>query len=190
MRSNRTKWMAYNGLLLAVILVLTFVPNIGYIMIPPLPALTIIHVPVIIGGILFGYKSALFLSTAFGLSSLFVAATRGASAIDLLFINPLVSVLPRILFGLAIVVIYNVVKNLIKNKDIQVGITAFLSSLAHSIVVLTAIFISLGLQDGSLGVNTLTSIIGAIVFGSALAEAVLATLITVPVVKALRRIVD
>lgn len=190
MRTNNTKLIAYNGLLLAIILVLSLVPNIGYIMIPPLPALTFVHIPVIIGGILFGLKSAFFLSAAFGLSSMFVAATRGATPIDILFINPLVSVLPRILFGLAVVFVFIFVKRLVKNKDIQVGITAFVSSFIHSAVVLTAIFITLGLQEGSLGLNTITGILGAIVFGSALGEAVLAVLITVPVVKALRRVVN
>lgn len=188
MNRNRTKDLAYNGLLLAIILVLTIVPNIGFIQIPPL-ALTIIHIPVIIGAILFGFKSAIFLSLAFGVSSMFVAATRGAG-LDVLFINPLVSILPRLIFGLAIVFIYNALKRTGLHSAIQVGLTAFLSSLVHSAVVLFAMLTALGIQEGNLSLNTFTGALTTLVFAGVIGEAILATLISIPVVEAVRRVID
>ena len=85
----------------AVILILAFVPNVGFIQVLPGVAVTIIHIPVIIGAFILGWRENLFLGAIFGLSSLLVAATRPTSAFDLAFINPLVSVLPRMLFGVS-----------------------------------------------------------------------------------------
>ena len=188
MSRNQTKIIAYNGLLLAIILVLTIVPNIGFIQIPPL-SLTIIHIPVIIGAILFEFKSAIFLSLAFGVSSMFVAATRGAG-LDVLFINPLVSVLPRLLFGLAIYLIYTSIKRAVKSKSLQVGITAFVSSLIHSFLVLFAMYLATSLNEASFTSNAFTAIISSYLFLGAIGEAILATIISIPVVTAVRRVID
>lgn len=187
MRKNRTKWMTYNGLLAAIIVVMAMVPFLGFLTFGAV-AIQLISIPVIIGGILFGWKSATFLSLVFGLFSMFVAATRGGAG-DLIFTNPLVSVLPRLLFGLSIVPIYNMVKGLVKNEDLSAGITALLSTLVHSVVVIVALFIVLGIQTNSFN-TTFSSIIGALITVNVLVEALAAVIIVVPVVKALRRIVD
>ena len=180
---QHVRLLTFNALLIAIILVLTLVPNIGFIQIPPL-SLTTIHIPVIIGAILFGNRTSIILSLAFGLSSWFVASTRGA-ATDLLFMNPLISVLPRLLFGLSIPLLYHMIK--IKNESLRIALVALLSSIVHSFVVLVAICINLGLQGG-LNVG-LTVFLGAFFTLSIALEAVVAALISVPVVMGLRRVV-
>ena len=92
----KTKTIVYNALLIAIVIILATVPNLGYIQVGGM-AITIIHIPVIIAAVLFGYKSALLMGIAFGVTSMIVAATRGVGG-DILFINPLVSVVPRVLF--------------------------------------------------------------------------------------------
>ena len=55
------------GVLSALIILLTFVPNIGYISYGVL-SITIIHIPVIIGAIVMGPKSGAILGAVWGVS--------------------------------------------------------------------------------------------------------------------------
>lgn len=84
----------------AIILVMTFVPQIGYITVGTV-ALTLIHIPVLIGAFLLPKRYGLMLALFFGLGSLIRAATTPTGPLDPAFVNPLVSVLPRLLFALA-----------------------------------------------------------------------------------------
>lgn len=188
MKISSTKSITYNGLLASIILVLTLIPMLGYIQIGP-AAIQIISIPVIIGGILFGMKSGIFLSLVFGFGSMYVAVTRGATPIDLLFTSPLVAVLPRLIFGLSIFPVYLALRR-VKSDSVRVGATAFITSVIHSIATLSAIFIALGLQSGDLGLNVITSVIGAVIGINVLVESIAAVLVSIPVVKALRRILS
>lgn len=102
----------------AVILILALVPNVGFIQILPGVAVTIMHIPVIIGAFLLGWRENLFLGALFGLSSLLVAATRPTTPFDMAFVNPLISVLPRMLFALCAYFIARLFKKL---NDIKYG---------------------------------------------------------------------
>ncbi len=192
MNNQKTKSIVYNALLIAIVVILAVVPNLGFIQVGGM-AITIVHIPVIIAAILFGYKSALLMGFAFGISSLLVAATRGA-AFDILYVNPLVSVVPRVLFAIATVAIYNFAKTLIKDDIINVGLSAFLSSLIHSILVISALYlsVSLGFADEFLSMISggFWAFIVATIGVQVLGEAVLATIVTVPVVKALRKVIN
>ena len=182
----------YNALRIAILIILAAVPNLGYIQVGGM-AITIIHIPVIIAAVLFGYKSALLMGIAFGVTSMIVAATRGVGG-DILFINPLVSVVPRVLFSLLTVFIYNLIKVPIKDEIINVGITAFLSSLVHSALVIVAMYLSISAGFANEFIDSISngfwafilSLIGIQIIG----EAVLALIVTIPVVKALRKVID
>lgn len=192
MNNQKTKSIVYNALLIAIVVILAVVPNLGFIQVGGM-AITIVHIPVIIAAILFGYKSALLMGFAFGISSLLVAATRGA-AFDILYVNPLVSVVPRVLFAIATVAIYNFTKTLIKDDIINVGISAFLSSLVHSILVISALYLSVSLGFADEFLSMISGGFWAFIFAmiglQVLGEAVLATIVTVPVVKALRKVIN
>lgn len=188
-RHQKTKWMVYNALLIAIIAVLAAVPWLGFIPVGPL-SITTVHIPVIIGGILFGWKSGLLLGIAFGISSMLVASTRGGVT-DLLFINPFVSVLPRIIFGLSISCVYELAKKIFKGKSVlAIGTSAFVSSLVHSIVVLVAIFTVLGLQSGLSFGEAVSNILAILLGGAVLGEAIAAMLVSVGVVSALLKTLD
>lgn len=187
-RSKKTKKMVYNGFIMAIIIIMSVVPFLGFIQVPPI-AVTLVHIPVIIGAILLGFNSALLFSLTFGLSSLFVALTRGSTPLDVLFTNPMISVVPRVIFGVAIIVIYNLVKKTSLKDGVKIGITAFLSSFFHSIIVITALFIALGINDPTgVGSNLLTGILAALFTVNVTLEAVVAAILTVPVVLASRKV--
>lgn len=184
--SLKTERMVSYALFMAIIIIMSVVPFLGFIQIPPL-ALTIIHIPVIIGTILYGWKAGLLFGTTFGLTSLFVAMTRG-SATDLLFINPLISVVPRILFGLAIAPIYQFFSKIIKNHSLGIGVSAFVSSMVHSILVLTAITIYLSVKsDAGFTLGSFQQLILAIIGTNVIVEAVVSALTSAPIVTVLKR---
>jgi uncharacterized membrane protein len=124
----------------ALIIILATVPMLGFIQIGPV-ALTIIHIPVLIGGIFGGRKVSISLGLVFGLSSLAIAFIRPSSPIDILFQNPLISVLPRILFGWALYEIYLAFKKFIKNPYYATMSSMVVSTIVHTVLVLTPLFI-------------------------------------------------
>ena len=87
--------IALTGVFGALSVVLSFTP-LGYIQIGLL-AITIMHIPVILAVILAGLVPGVSVGLIFGLSSLIRAAQTGSP----FFINPLCSVLPRMIFPVA-----------------------------------------------------------------------------------------
>ena len=185
---GKTQTMVYYGMIFAIIILMSLVPFLGFIQVGPV-AITLVHIPVIIGAILFGWRAGALFGLVFGLSSMFVAMTRGATPIDVLFINPLVSVLPRVIFGALIYPVYKMFEKVQASEGLAIGLAAFVSSAIHSVVVLTAIFIALNLQ-ASAGIfdNALfQNIIAAVLTINVTLEAVVSTVIAIPLVKALRK---
>ncbi|MDO9629735.1 MAG: ECF transporter S component [Acholeplasmataceae bacterium] len=132
MEKNEIKDLTLASVFAAIILLMTFVPQIGYITIGTV-ALTLIHIPVLIGVFLLPKKYSLVLALFFGLGSLIRAATTPTGPLDPAFVNPLVSVLPRLLFALAaiyIVELFKVIEVKVKNSDIYIfGLVTLITSL-------------------------------------------------------------
>lgn len=85
------------GVLGAISVVLGMTP-LGFIPVGPTRA-TIMHIPVIIGAIIEGPIVGAFVGLIFGLFSIYQAITA-PTPVSFVFLNPLVSVLPRILIGI------------------------------------------------------------------------------------------
>ena len=93
--------MVVAAMLGAITALLSFTP-IGMIMLPPpLPAVTLVHIPVIIAALVEGPIVGVFVGLVFGLSSLIRAWGSGMVGLTLFFRNPLVSVAPRLIVPLA-----------------------------------------------------------------------------------------
>lgn len=88
------------SILTAIIIVMSLVPNAGFIHVGVV-SITIVHIPVLIGVLLLPLAYAIFLGFVFGMGSMIASFMYASTPIDLAFHNPLVSVLPRILFALA-----------------------------------------------------------------------------------------
>lgn len=122
--------MAIIGVLGAISAVLGMTP-LGFIPVGPTRA-TIMHIPVIIGAIMEGPVVGGFVGLIFGLFSIFQAITN-PTPVSFVFLNPLVSLLPRVLIGIVSYYIYNALRNLGKNKTmvilylIWIGIVTYLS---------------------------------------------------------------
>ncbi len=136
MRRKKILSISLDAIFLAIILLMTYT-FIGFI---PLGfiSITIIHVPVLIGAYLFGPKKGALYGLFFGICS-FLRSWESPSGLDLFFQNPLVSVFPRILFGLIAGLIFDFIKkmplkNIIKQPLIIIG--CFISTIIHSVLVL------------------------------------------------------
>lgn len=104
---------------------------IGFIPVGPTRA-TIMHIPVIIGAIMEGPIVGGFVGLIFGLFSVYQALTT-PTPVSFAFLNPMVSIVPRVLIGVVTYYVYSTLRNLGKNKTmgllylIWIGIIGYLS---------------------------------------------------------------
>ncbi len=178
---TRTRKLVLTAALSALIIVLG-ITKLGLIPLGPAASITILHVPIILAACLCGLPSALFTGAVFGIMSLVQAAMSPSGALDPLFVNPLVSVLPRMLTGLIAWALWFVFSKLPKMpKTVSAGITAFLSTVCHTLLVIGSLYVFQGAatREGMGGMGYF-AVIGVLAPQAAL-EAVAATIICVAV---------
>ena len=98
--------MTLDAVFIAIILIMTFVPYLGYIAVTPVLSFTLLHLPVLLGAALGGWKKGALLGLVFGLSS-YMQALNGAAGFNALFAYPWVAVPPRFLFGLIAGIVFS-----------------------------------------------------------------------------------
>lgn len=126
------------ALFIGLIVIMTFVPNIGYIQIGTL-SITTLHIPVIIGSALMGPLGGFVLGTTWGMTSFLKVYTTVVNPIEFaLFSNPLISIAPRMLVGLIIAYTYKGLKP-IQNSVLRNSLIALVGTLSNTILVLGAI---------------------------------------------------
>jgi uncharacterized membrane protein len=124
---------------LSVILGIT---RLGMISLSPVVSLTIMHIPVILATLLAGLASGLGVGAIFGISSLILAATSPTGALDPFFVNPLVSVLPRMLIAVITWGIDVLLRKIPRTPKIVCGsISAFFGSLSNTIFVIGSLYL-------------------------------------------------
>ena len=172
-----TRKLVLTGALSALIIVLG-ITKLGLIPLGPAASITILHVPIILAACLCGLPSALFTGAVFGIMSLVQAAMSPSGVLDPLFVNPLVSVLPRMLTGLIAWALWFAFSKLPKlPKAVNSGITAFLSTVCHTLLVIGSLYLFQGAatREGMGGLGYF-AVIGVLAPQAAL-EAVAATII-------------
>jgi len=165
-----TRRIVITGVLAAVAILLG-VTRLGFIPVPNVSGnATIMHVPAIIGGVLEGPLVGLLVGGIFGLFSWLQAGTSP------LFINPLVSVLPRLFIGVTAAFSYAWLKK--SNEYVALIVAGVVGTLTNTILVL-----GMAVILGLLPVGVIPGIIP-----QAIAEVIIAAVITVAVVAAWKRI--
>ena len=172
------------------IILLTFTP-LGYIPLGSVSA-TIIHIPVIIGAIVLGIKYGAVLGTVMGLFSLARAAVMPTSPLDVLFLNPLVSVLPRILLGITAATVFIWLKKLLKNKKfanpLSIGVAAACATIVNTVTVLGLLVLLYKDEVQVTSSNALSFIIGSIFAINGIIELVSAIVLSIPISIALLKL--
>ncbi len=140
-------------------------------------ALTIMHVPVIIGAVLEGPVVGTAIGLIFGLFSLLQAVLAPTGPVDVWFQNPVISVLPRLFIGVVAWLGYKALKNV--NEPLALVVAGILGTLTNTVLVLSAIGLFGHLPWAALP---------PIAIANGLPEAALAAILTVAVVVAWKRI--
>ena len=173
------------GILMGLIILMTFVPNIGYIQ-TGLFSITTIHIPVLIGAALMGPIGGLVLGLTWGLTSYFYALTLGTIE-AMIFLNPMVSIVPRVLVGLIVSYTTMALDKVNMKEVLKYGLVAGIGTLSNTVLVLSSIFIFA--SEGFLSFNQdFSTIITIIISTNGLLELFAAVIIVPAVVKAIRKI--
>ena len=153
MKNNKekkgTRWMVSVALMAAIIIVLANTP-LGMIQLPIIKATTV-HIPVIIGAVLFGPLAGAILGGVFGICSLIsntMAPTLLSFAFSPFLASNLAGVLKalwisvgcRILIGVAAGWIWILFRKIKLNTYVALAITGFAGSMVNTIMVMGSIY--------------------------------------------------
>jgi uncharacterized membrane protein len=180
-----TRQITIVGMLSAISIILGIT---GYGFIPlPIAKATIMHIPVIIGAILEGPIVGALTGLIFGLFSIFQNITS-PNILSFAFINPLVSVLPRVLIGITSYYCYKLVfKN---NSLLKIGLSAAIGSLTNTLGVLSMIYLIYAARFAEargIDPHTAAKVIYGIGLTNGIPEAIISIIIVVPVILAVKR---
>lgn len=183
LKKNNTKLMVHYSFFLIFILLMSLTP-LGFIQVGPIKA-TLVHLPVILGSLVYGWQFGAVLGFFFGLMSL-IQNTMAPGLLSFAF-SPFIPVLgtssgsplaliiafiPRILVG--------IVPDLIYRKSKSLSLSILLASFTNTVLVLSLIGIVFkDAYASAMGVrvSALFKLILSIVFTNGLVEAVLAVII-------------
>ena len=187
--------MSEDAIIIAIIVVMGFIPQLGYISVVPGISLTLMHLPVLLGAYRGGWKRGILYGFAFGITSC-LQAIQNNVGLNAFFIYPWISVLPRVLFAFFAGLSFSFFKkgNKLSHDGLLLSAISFALTLLHTGLVFADLFLFYPSEMVSFFSNS--SVIGnGIVLGvtlililGCLGEATLAALFTPIVGKALDKI--
>ncbi|MCY6483538.1 ECF transporter S component [Clostridium aestuarii] len=185
-RKTGTKRLTTLAMLSAIAVILGFTP-LGIIPIPPVGA-TIMHIPVIIAAVLEGPVAGVIMGLIFGVLSVIRAMTTG-SVLLFAFLNPLVSVVPRILIGVVAYYGYKLMPS--KKESLKVGVAAALGTITNTVGFLGMMYILYAAPFAK--INKISEdVVGKTILGigvtHGIPEVIVAVIITVAVVMAVKKV--
>lgn len=143
---------------------------------------TILHIPTIIGALLEGPRVGAMVGLIFGGFSV-MQNIMAPTIMSFAFLNPLVSVLPRIFIGPFAYLVYKMVP--IKKEVIRLAIAGFAGAAFNTVTVLSMIYFIYGQQFAEMK-NIPTEYVVNVLLGVAvtngIAEAIVSAIIVAPIV--------
>ncbi|MBN1777490.1 MAG: ECF transporter S component [Clostridiales bacterium] len=186
--------LTITGMLAALIIIMIYTP-IGLLRLPGTSIeITLITIPVLIGLLAEGPLVGLILAFVFGAGTMLKGLIAPATPFDPLFINPLISVVPRLLIPIAAWGAFKLIRSLLPKKkgmdSIAWSVSALVGSLTNTVFVLLALFLVYQVRITEIIANIgLDQYLGAagkfLFFGVALPNGIpeaIATMIIVPAV--------
>lgn len=187
--NRKTNDLVKLSLFVAIIILQSWVPLLGYIAIPPL-SITFIQVTVIVATLWLGIGQGMVVGFTWGLNSLIRAYVMPTSPLYIyVFRSPLVTILPRILMPLVVgLVAHYLLKNRV-NWRAKAMISGIIGSLLNTVLVLGAIALFrrneyMSIQGASL--DTLWTVLGGIVLVNGIPEIIASAILTPAILLALR----
>lgn len=174
-----TRKLTFLGVMMAITIILMVTP-IGFIRINIIDGTTM-HIPTIITGIVLGPIAGLIMGLMFGIASLINALSR-PDPITILFVNPLISILPRLFIGPMAYYAYSAFKKISSNNKISIAIGAVIGSFTNTVLVMSMLYLIYAQEIIDVFGSGFKSFLLAIVSINAISEIVLSIIIVVPVV--------
>lgn len=162
----------------SLIIVMTLIPNLGYISVSILE-ITTLHIVVILGATVLGWKYGAIIGGVWGLTSFLRAFTN---PLWILFTNPLISVVPRIIVGLVAGLVFTALKKTKLPKLATGAIAAVAGTITNTVLVLSAIYIFGNMIESYRDVYDIVSAIYTTVIGVNGVVELVAAVIIVPTV--------
>ncbi len=197
-----TRWMVSVALMAAVIVVLANTP-LGMIQLPIIKATTV-HIPVILGAVLFGPLAGAILGGVFGICSLisntmaptllsfafspFLTTTGLVGALKAIWI----SVGCRIMIGVIAGLLWCLLMRIHCNQTLGLIITGFVGSMVNTIFVMSSIYFMFAAQYAQAkeaAVSAVFGLIMATVASSGVPEAIAAAILVTALGKILLRLI-
>ena len=198
--------MVMTGLFMAIIAVMTFIPNVGYINLIVIKA-TLLHVPVIVGSIVLGPKKGAVLGATFGITSL-IKNTLEPSLLSFAFSpfyqvgdiggngwSVVIALVPRILVGVIPYFVFTGIEKLLKNikmrRTIALPLACASGALINTLLVMHLIFFCFREEFAaaqSVAVDVVYSMILGIIAANGIPETIVAVVIGGAVSLALLRV--
>ncbi len=194
--STRTRDMVLLAMFTAIILMMAFIPNLGYINLIFIKA-TLLHIPVILGAVLLGPKKGAFLGGVFGATS-FINNTINPSVMSFAF-SPVVAFgtygvagvfktificfVPRICIGIGAYWVYTLLRKRFTGKigrSTSLAVAGVCGAMINTILVMGGIFVLYAGAYAEATNITMDAVWGAImgvVFGQGILEAIVSGVI-------------
>lgn len=183
--------VALLGIFFAIIILQTYIPILGYIPIPPLNPTTI-HVTVIVAGIILGPRDGLIVGFFWGLLRWINVFIRPQTPLDpIIWVNPLITILPRMLVGLVAGYVYRWLNRTGEHFNRAAATAGVAGSLTNTVLVLSLIFIFYGeVYAAFIGVDysSLLWVLLGVVFTNGLFEAIIAAVLSIIIARPLKKL--
>ncbi len=173
---KETKNLVIMGMMLALTVIFDITP-LGAIPLGVVSA-TITHIPTIIVGIIVGPVAGVIMGAMFGLISLFHALSRPVTVFDPLFVNPLLSVLPRMFIGLVSYYAFVLFKKITSNNYVSSFLGGIMGSLTNTVLVLSMLVLIYGAKVSEVVGQSAVKWASAIAVSNGIIEAIVAGFLT------------
>lgn len=202
-RKMDTRYMATLAMFCGVLLVMGMT-GIGFIPLPVIKATTM-HIPVILGAVLLGPAAGAVLGAVFGLCSIWANTT--APGLLAFAFSPFMTTegLPGVLKSLWIALgcrialgviagwLWQLTKRTLKQDYLALPVTAAVSTICHTILVMGSIYLLLAQQYAQAKNVAITAVFGLVmgtVTASGIPEAIIAAVLVTVIGKALLRLTE
>ncbi len=148
---------------------------------------TILQIPTIIGALIEGPRVGAFVGLIFGSFSLY-QSIMSPTIMAFAFLNPLVSILPRVLIGPMAYLVYKILP--IKGSYLRIGTAAFIGSMVNTVGVLGMIYILYAKEFAmarDIPVDHVVNLLLGVAAVNGIPEAILSAFIVTPIVYMVRR---
>ncbi|MPW27177.1 ECF transporter S component [Alkalibaculum sp. M08DMB] len=176
---NKTTRLTFMGVMLALTVIFVFATVLPSFAVS---IALVLFLPTLLTGIIYGPTSGAIMGACAGAATLLRALFFPLSPFDYFFINPLVSVLPRIFIGVVAYYVFALLRDKLKaNHIISVAIGASMGTLTNTVLVVGMLYLVNGeIMVEAMGMGFIVGL-GTLFLANGIIE-IVATAIVVPIV--------